>query len=570
MVGSGEANCYNAGRADFSMTGRPDFDIDHRLKRCNVVLPKPGVTIPGIVSGTRVSCTYRGGQCTACRLPSSAHRINDAPIILMLTDEFGPAKVGSDNDCMPTIRINGGSFEQFRRVLEWQEREGQKIAYGSIAIISIVTHLCRVGHDFFWAEMRVFAEWCKNRNLLLMPMIPYFPASLNDHHKEEIHKAYTHMSLLHYGNAINGREHRFGLWEPLARTATELKITKESVIPPVFRVPELGDPLLGTVGRGGDSFFPGFSNMEGSVASKVERAFMLQLMSILHKVVPLIVPSSVYPTIPSDKSVSAAIQRDQSESSKHEGKTIFLIGNSILSSCEDSLVSMAEPLGVEVINLSKAGSYKKVFLNDKINLEQEWQPITQSEKNDLAIICIAGNEMIHKKSHYNVNGTCHLSNPKMLTDDQAKLLAKDVERVLQIVRTNFAGKIVVFGPTPRHIIECCPQLRHSILDAEGNKLDMVKYTNGVTEFLQHSLNFPANSEFAGYREQLGGEFVAEMLVDGVHLDETIIPTMSGFIMELLEREPTVAMPAMANIGSFGSILVSNGVKALSDMEDVDA
>ena len=400
-----------------------------------------------------------------------------------------------------------------------------------------------------------------------MPMTPYFPASLADHHKAEIHKVYTHTSLLHYGNVINSREHRFGLWEPLARTADELKVAPVDVVAPVFRVPELGDPLLGTVGRGGDNFCGGFSNIDGHVASRVERTFFLHTASILRKIVPLMVPSSIHPTIPTDKSICSTIQRDKSELTEFEGRTIFLIGNSILGSCEASLVSMAESAGVEIINLSKAGSYKKVFLNDSVSLDTEWQPITESEKDDIAVISVAGNEMIGKRSHYNSNGKCHVSNPKMLSDEQAKLLARDVERIVQIVRTNFHGKIVVFGPTPRHIESCCSQLRHSLLDAEGKELDMIKYTNGVTELLLHSISFPVNCEFVGYKEMFGGEFVAEMLSDGVHLDETVIPTLSGFIMSLLSRKPTPALPAMANVASFSSILVRNGVKAVAASED---
>ena len=569
LAASGSAKCYNAGRADFVMTGAPAFELDHRLKRCNFVLPKPGISIPGIVNGTKVSCTFRGGQCTACRLPSSSHRIQDNPVILFLTDEFGPAMVGGDNDCMPTIRIEGGSFEQYRRVIEWQEREGLKIAYGSVAVISLVTHACRVGHDYFWTELRVFAEWCKNRNLLLMPMVPFFPTSISEHHKAELHKIYTHISLLHYGNVVNGREHRFCLWEPLALTADELNLDKVSVVPPVFRVHELGDPLLGSVGRGGEKFYGGFSNMDGSVNSRVERAFFLHTANILRKVIPLMVPSSIHPTIPTDKSINTTIQRDHSEMSQHEGKTIILIGNSILGSCEDSLTSMAEQAGVELINLTKAGSYKKVYLNDKVNLEELWQPITTGEAADLAVISIAGNEMLSKKSFYNTNGMCHISNPKMLTDEEAKGLARDLAKVVSIVRTNFPGKIVVFGPTPRHINSCCGQLRHTIMDEEGKELDMVKYTDGVTEFLQHAISYPVNCEFVGYREIFGGEFVGDMLADGVHLEESVIPTMSSFIMTLLERESTPAQAALANIQTFRNILVKNGVKALVDAEMED-
>ena len=94
MVGGGLAKTYLAGRDNFAMTGAPDFDADHRLKRCNFVLPKPGYAIPGIVCNTRVSSSFRGGQCTACRLPASAHRINDLPVIIYLTDEFGTAMFG--------------------------------------------------------------------------------------------------------------------------------------------------------------------------------------------------------------------------------------------------------------------------------------------------------------------------------------------------------------------------------------------------------------------------------------------------------------------------------------------
>ena len=166
---------------------------------------------------------------------------------------------------------------------------------------------------------------------------------------------------------------------------------------------------------------------------------------------------------------------------------------------------------------------------------------------------------------------CHVSNPKMLNDDQAKLLAKDIEKVTNIVRTNFHGRIYVFGPTPRHINSCCGQLKHTILDIEGERLDMVHYTNGVNEYLRQAISYPNKSEFISYQEQFGGEFVADMLTDGVHIDERVLPTLSGFIMGLLDRQAAPASPAVANVPTFRTILVKNGVKALGEpeMEDVD-
>ena len=57
-----------------------------------------------------------------------------------------------------------------------------------------------------------------------------------------------------------------------------------------------------------------------------------------------------------------------------------------------------------------------------------------------------------------------------------------------------------------------------------------------------------------------------MLSDGVHLDNTVESTLASFIMGLLSRQAKPAVPAMANVPGFTSILVSNGVKALGDDE----
>ena len=553
------------------MTGNPDFDCDQRLSRCNLVLPKAGISIPGIVKGTKISCTYRGGQCTSCRLPSSTHRVNDTPVIILLTDEFGPCMLGNDNDCFLVIRINGGSIQQFKDVLNWQEKQGQRIQAGSICILSLVTHVCRVGHDYYWAESRAFAEWGKARGLFVMPTLPPFPSTIKSKHRIELQKVFTHIQLLHYGNSISNKDLRFCLWEPLVLAALETPNIMVDAIPATFRVQEYGEPGLGSVARCNNRFIQGFSNIDGAVTSKVERLYVTHLTDIMRKVVPLIVPGEMTPTVPSIRSINQTIHRDFGENADHDGKTIYLVGNSILGSLEESLLQLAEPAGVEVISLCKSGSYKKVFLKDDINLANEWAPISEGDSSDILVFSVIGNEMLFKKAFYNNGGKCHISQPSMLSDVQAVALVRDVSNMLNTLRTMFSGKIIVLGPTPRHLSECCGQSKHKILDKDGEVVDMCKYTDAVTDYCNKALALPSNVEFIGYKEQFGGEFNESFLGDGVHLDKDAKMNLSCFVMSLLEKEPSLARPAMGNVPSFLALVEQHGVRALgeSDMEEED-
>ena len=285
--------------------------------------------------------------------------------------------------------------------------------------------------------------------------------------------------------------------------------------------------------------------------------------------VPLIVTGDLQPTIPSSRSIHQTIQRDFGESAEHDGKTIFLIGNSILGSLEKDLVKISEPAGVEVISLCKSGSYKKVFLADNINLSNEWAPIAEGNASDVLIFSVIGNEMLSKKTFYSNGGKFHVSNPALLTDAQAVALVRDVTNMLNTIRAMFAGKILILGPAPRHLTECCGQAKHKILDAEGEVVDMVKYTDAMTEYLGMAMALPENVEFVGYNEQFSGNFSPELLTDGVHIGEDAKSTLCGFIMTALGKEPNLAVPARANLPNFLSVVEQHGVRVLgeSDMED---
>ena len=230
---------------------------------------------------------------------------------------------------------------------------------------------------------------------------------------------------------------------------------------------------------------------------------------------------------------------------------------------------MAQRSGVEVVSLCKRGSYKKTYLAPGTNLFEEFLPLNEGESTDITVLCMAGNEMVSKKFPFSNKGTCHLSRPSMMSDLQARNLVRDVEKLALNIREYFTGKIIILGPTPRHLVKCCNQDTHLIKDVEGKQVNMEHYTDAVNELLSKSLNLGENMEFVGYKEQFGGSFVKDMLADGVHLKKDAKITMSGFIMTCLGRGESAAKSAVKNTPNFTNLLEAYGVKAKAREERME-
>ena len=546
-----------SGREDFKLVGRPLINTDLRLERVTFKYPCPNTEINGISANTKITCTYRGGQCSSCRHASSNHRINDQPRLLIVADEHAPPLIGVDDDCALVTRIDGGDFQQHKAFLEWQTGEGLRIKKGSVCVVMLVTHIARVGQDKFWWELQDFAAWMAKKGCTVLPCLPPFPDTYNPEVMRCLQQFFVHLQAAHYGDIASGKNLRFSLWQPVCRLALDLKVKETEPNAPPVGVPELSNTSSASCNS---TFFAGFSYKDGQpwthhIPDTVEQGFVRSLIECVREIAASL-PNTKDLVIPSDDSVAASFVADLADGSKHEGKTIYLVGSSILDDVADSLMNTASMAGVELINLAQRGSHRKHYICEGVDLPAVLQPLEGGGSDDLAVVSIFGNEMVKKRTAFCNRDMWHVSKPEMLNSAEMDELVKEAERITDTIRqVGFGGKILVLGPTPRHLVSCCKQDQHVLKDRDGKSVDWKVYTDVTNTYISKAINLTANVEFIPYQKIFGGGFGAGHLTDGVHLDEHADKALASFIFRSLERPQTAAVAAVANRQPFSAHLL---------------
>ena len=470
--------------------------------------------------------------------------------------------VGSAGDCWPTVRIEGGNFDLFTKYLQHNINQGLKVKEGSFLIVALVTHLCRVGQELYWDQLTYFASEMSKLNLTVLPCLPPFPAGYDDRASMNMHQFYIRLQACHYGNLTVSNNLRFCLWEPLLKLALDLKVMRGEMSTPHVRVHELGDEALVSCAS---DFICGFTYKDGAawthqIPNHVEHGFLNHLFNSLE---PILAGCKTRPVMPTAESVRAGLTRDFVDNCQVDGKSIFLVGSSILDKAAVKLIEMAEPVGVEVVNMSQVGSYKTKFLGQGIDLSVLLSPISQGTAEDVLIFHLMGNEMLLKKSFFTNRNKTHLSNPKILPDESAKQIIKDMESFVHFARSTmgFPGKIIVVGPQPRHLEACCGQVKHKILALDKKEVDMKIYTDVFNKYVLQAINLSDNVEFIMYTAIHGTEFVTNDLVDGVHLSKDAERAFAFWLMSTLERKHSPAVQPCANAPAFSAML--NAVKIVA-------
>ena len=546
-----------AGRDDFKMTGRPIIDTDIRLERVTFKYPCPNTEIPGISSTTKITCTYRGGQCSTCGHASSNHRVNDHPRLFIIADEHGPPLLGVDDDCALVTRIDGGDFQQHRAFLDWQISEGLRIKKGSVCVVMLITHIARVGQDKFWWELQEFSAWMANLGCTVLPCLPPFPDTYNDEVVRSLQQFFVHLQAAHYGDNAAGKNLRFSLWQPVCKLAQDLKIKEIEPRAPPVGVPELSNTAAASCNS---TFFAGFAYKDGQpwthhMPDVVEHGFVTKLVEGVREIAASLTNTTEL-VIPADDSISAGFTADYADGSRHEGKTIYLVGTSILDDTAENLIHTASMAGGEGINLAQRGSHRKHFICEGVDLATVLLPLEGGGKEDLAVLSIFGNEMTKKRTAFCNRDKWHVSKPEMLNTTEMDALVKEAETMVDMMRqVGFGGKGLVLGPTPRHITECCKQDQHKLKDAEGKQVEWKTYTDVVNEYISKAINLANNVEYVPYQKIFGSNFNESFLKDGVHLDPEADKALASFIFRGLERAETAEVKAVQNRQPFSSFLL---------------
>ena len=568
---SGYSMSQLTGRDDFRLTGRPLLDTDIRLERVTFKHPSPNTVIPGICAGTKITCTFRGGQCSSCGLAASNHRVNDAPRVLVIGDEHTPPLIGVDEDCCLVTRIDGGDFAQHQAFLEWQHGEGLRLKAGSVCVVMLITHIVRVGQDKFWWELMNFASWMETKGCTVLPCLPPFPDTYGADTMRSLQQFFVHLQAAHYGDTAAGKNLRFSLWEPVCETALELKVKPIQPNAQPVGIPELNNTAAATCNS---YFFAGFAYKDGQpwthhMPDNVEHSFVSKLITKVKEIVASM-PNTSELVIPSSDSLTAGFMADYADGSRHEGKTIYLVGSSILDDCADNLINTASMAGVEVINLAKRGSHRKHYICEGVELASVLQPAEGGGAEDLAVINIFGNEMVKKKTAFCNRDKWHISHPQILTTAELNELVKEAETIVDTLKqVGFGGKVVVLGPTPRHLDQCCKQAQHALKDADGKLVDWKVYTDVVNDYIEKAINLQENVQFFPYQKIFGNSFNIGCLKDGVHLDEEADKTLSNFLFRCLELGASSAKGAVQNRQPFSALLLKEKIApkdVISDQE----
>ena len=125
--------------------------------------------------------------------------------------------------------------------------------------------------------------------------------------------------------------------------------------------------------------------------------------------------------------------------------------------------------------------------------------------------------MFKKESHRKANDTFHYIAPKLLDDQGVNDMVAKIGCLVQKIRKVFDGRIVLIGPLPRMIAQCCQNKAHQF---QSNPLfnTNLQYAFLLNKFLavHYGMNL-SNFDFVTYDMIFGNIFNEMDLKDGVHL-----------------------------------------------------
>ena len=460
-----------------------------------------------------------------------------------------------------------------RKILLVQKALGWKPANGSVAVIMLLSHLFRVGEVKYWQELKDFAKWCAvNLDLKILPCIPPYPC-YDTHRIATIRQFTARLQALHTADSTKGWDVSFSLWEVIAKVCSDLNAKLVNIPTSTMFIEEVGQ---GTAVNFAGKFLDGFDEVwKDGMPTKVEISFLTRLCEQIASIIVNTGGKNI--TLPSSNSVKGALVDDNSELDKASGRTIFLMGSSIILKTKETLTNITRNHKINVIPLVKGGDYKSHYFNQ--DRDEYLACLAGGTEDDICVISFLGNHLLEKRSFYpedidKETRIWHLQNPELLPEDGFNMLMTDVSHMLKEVRENFSGSIYLIGPFPRFFSNCCNDPSHQILDDLHEPVTMSVYTDVFSVCLAESITIPSRAEVVHYEEIFGKSVPPSMVRDHIHLSDTYKLKFAQFITKLLFRTPTVyprqpsdSRPSFSNRLSAEKISIS---PSMVDFESDDA
>ena len=544
---------FNTGAHDFSRDAAPGFHGDSRLKRLHLVLPKADGSVKVLPDQTAATSTFIGGSCGTCRLPTGrqCHSLTDKPICLILGDEFVPVLCGDRGKCCPTLRVQSGTFAQLRSLLEYQMEAGLKLKPGSVAVVMLLSHLLRIGHDDYWTELLSFTSWAATKNLTILPSIPTYPTGLRPSDLMVIGQFVQHLVIASYGAAEASTRKNYEFWRPAVLSLQQHHAEGGNVVIPPTKVHEMGNRRFDSAVNVSQGLKGDWKN---SIPPNYELSFIINLIDSLKD---LSKKSSKVLSLPSEEDLRSGMQFTPAPAaSPNQGKNIILVGHSILSSAKYKLDSLVNPLGVQVLSLCKTGvHYKELFEGHSLDA------LASTKEGDVLVVSYLGNYLLHQQQvtidYPNGQKTVHLRKPTIIDSTDFKRLVEHINIALAWLRNHFSGKIVVLNVIPRHTTNCCRDPDHIIVDHGGKPVSMLNYVKAFNELLALTIHLPHNCTLADYQDIFGTE--APQLFDGVHLKRGEQAILADFISTTLNLGESPETPPKGSVLDFHNLLVQKEI-----------
>ena len=532
-------------RADFLYNERPNFVGDKRMDRVHLY-PRNDDDKNWLGAQTRATASFHGGDCNSCMLADNKVCGNPGkkgPKVFLLGDELLPVLCGSSGECCLTLRVEAGTFQQLERFLEFQFKNGLKAAKGSVAVVTLFTHLRRNGVYEWWSDFKIFADHIlKKFSITAIPYMSPFPEGLEYSELIELAQSYKWLQFENYGRQDTANKKLYSLWKTFQPLAVKSGAKTANLSVPSIRIFVPGAPRR--LVRCSGIFLIGFpGDFSNGLPKTIESDYLILLCDELRSLLQTAPMPMSSVKVPSTEAVTRGLLTTSEKDLPHKGRSIFLIGSSNLKSTTGLVEKEASALGVHVFSFARGVDHQTLF---KELTEEQGAAIRSATERDVLILDFFGNSMIYQISHYGEplpmkQYVRHVEKPAMLSDQQMNCLCNDTIEILDWVSKNFRGKVILCGPPPRYLVPCCVEKSHTLRDAYNQAVDMEKYTNVFNNYVKEWMSLPKNCEFYDYRAILSGPLTKDDFTDRVHFTTPIKEKFASFIVSCLHKKPTSAV-----------------------------